>query len=103
MGGDFLWKVWDGLADLPGGPGRTGDKSGDPPGCLERVGGPSKSSGTGRGTLPDVWDGSGDPLHGPGRVGGPSRRSGTGQEVLLGVWDWSWDPPRGLGRVGMSF
>ena len=41
--------------------GEVRDGSGDPLGGLERVGGPSERSGTGLGTLEEVWDRSGEP------------------------------------------
>ena len=60
----------------------------DPLGDLERVGGLSQRSGTGRGTHPEVQEGSGafpkvkdgwvDPPGGLGQFRGPSRRSGMG-------------------------
>ena len=69
-------------------------------------------SGTGRGTLGEVWDGSGtisdlwggsgtlgevgdelgDPRVGPGLVGGPSGWSGTGRGSIPEVRDGSGDP-----------
>ena len=39
-------------------------------------------SGTGRGTLAEVWDGLGDHWGGPGRVEGPSVKSETGRGTL---------------------
>ena len=76
------------------------------------VGKPSRRSGSGLGTLPQVrkWsvdppggqevlDGSswrsGDPPEGLEVVGGPSRRSGIGRGTLPVVRKWSEDPPRG--------
>ena len=54
------------------------------------VGGPSRRSGSGRGTLPG----------GPEVVGVPTRRSGSGRGTLPKVWKWSWDRPGGLEVVG---
>ena len=60
-------------------------------------------SGTGRGTLRDVWDGlgdprrglemgSGDPWGGAGLVRGPLGKSGTGRWTPREVRDGSGDP-----------
>ena len=57
------------------------DGSGDPRGGPELVGGLSRSSGTGRGTLGDVWCGL-----------------WTLREVRYGLGD----PPGGLGWVGRN-
>ena len=40
-------------------------------------------SGSGRETLPVVWNWSGDTFGGPNLVGTPSRMSGSGRENLL--------------------
>ena len=53
-----------------------------------RVEGPSWRTGSGRGTLPEVWDGSEDPPGGPGQVGDPT-----------GGLQRSGDHPNGPGRV----
>ena len=52
------------------------------------VGGPNQMSrkhclmsGSGRETLPDVWEWSGDPPGCPGVVGRPSQMSGSGRET----------------------
>ena len=55
-------------------------------------------SGTGRGTLGEVWDGSGDPLGGLGRVGGPLERSETGRGTHPEVRDGLGDPRSGARR-----
>ena len=114
--------------DSAKGPGRVGSlgevrhESGDPPGGLARVGGPSGRSETGRGTLEEVRDGLGDPrgsqgwnvdlaggpvwvrgpLGGPGQVGGPSWRFGTGRGTLGEVLDGSEAPREGSRRVGRA-
>ena len=80
-----LPEVWDGSRDPRGGlvrveaPREGSGWFGDPPGGPRWVGGPSRRSGTGWGTLPVVQDGSGNllevrdgpehPQGGPGRVG----------------------------------
>ena len=94
--------------------------SGDLRGGLGRIGRTLGRTGTGRGTLEEVWDGSTDPRGGPGnprrspeRVGGPlvrsgkgrgpSGRSGTGRGTLGEVRDESGDPRGGPERVeGLS-
>ena len=91
-------KVQCELGDSPGVPGRVGDLtqvwhgSGDPRGRLRQVGGSSRKSVTGRGTVGKVRDGLGDTCGGPGLVGGPywvsemgrrpSVRSETGRGTL---------------------
>ena len=74
------------------------------------VGGPSRWSGSGRGTLPVVRSGrwtlpevrkwSGDPPVGQELVGGRSRRSENGLGTLPQVRKWSGDPPGGLEVLG---
>ena len=61
----------------------------------------------GSGTIPDLWDGSrtlgevgdelGDPRGGPGQVGGRSLRSETGRRTHGLVWDGSGVHPQGPG------
>ena len=63
-----LGKIWDGSGHPPGGPGR--------------VGGHSKRSETGRGTLREIQDGSGDTRGG----------TGTLREVQNGLRDPRKDP-----------
>ena len=67
------WKTIPGVWDWPR----------DPPGGPEQVGGPSRTSGKGRGTT--FW------------------RSGTGRWTVKEVRDWLRDPPKGMVRVGRSF
>ena len=87
--------------------GEVGDKPGDPPRCAGWFGQPSKRSGTGRRTIPEVRDGSGtlkeirdelgtlgevrdrsgDTRVGLGRVSRPSGRSGTCRGTLEEDWD----------------
>ena len=69
------------------------DGSGNPPGGLRWVGGPSGWSRMGWWTLREVRDGSGDARGGPGQVGGPSRRF----RMVGGPSGWSGT---GLGRSG---
>ena len=52
-------------------------------------------SGTGQGTLGEVWDGLGDPRGGWGRVGGPTGSSGMGRGKLGEIWEGLVDPLRG--------
>ena len=59
--------------------------SGDPCGDPEVVGRPSRWSGSGRETLPEVRKWSGDPLGGLKVVVGPSRGSRSGRETLSEV------------------
>ena len=75
MGQRTLLKVWDGSGNPTGGPGR--------------VGGPSRRSGKGHGTIPKVRDGLQDLCGGLGWIGVHYRWS----------WDGSGDPPVGLGWV----
>ena len=69
MGGDILWKVWDGSGDPPGGPQEG----------LRLVGGPSRWSETEGEVHRKVRNKSRDPPRGLGLAEGPSRRSGTGR------------------------
>ena len=92
MGRGTLEKVRDGSEESRGGLrwvrgtlGEVCDRSGVFWGGPERAGGPSRTFGTGWGTLGEVWDGQG----GTRRVGGPSETSGTG-------WGDPWGDP---GRV----
>ena len=74
------------------------------------VGGPSRWSGSGQGTLLLVLKWSGDPPGSPIVVGSPSRRyevvwrpsrrSGSGWEPLTEIQKWSGDPPGGPVVVG---
>ena len=49
-------------------------------------------SGTGLGSLEEVWDGSGEPRGGPGRLLGPWDRSVMGRWTVEEVRDGSLDP-----------
>ena len=76
------------------------------------VAGPSRSTGSGRGTLPEVRKWFGDLPEGPkvvegpswkfGSDGGVSRRSGSGRGTFPVVRKWSVDPPGGPVVVGGS-
>ena len=67
------------------------------PGCSGVIETPSRMSGSGRESLPDVWLWSGGPSKWPGVVGGPSgcpavvgrpsRLSGSGRKTLPDVWE----------------
>ena len=67
------------------------------------VGRSSQMSGSGRETLPDVWEWSGGPSgcprvvggppRYPGVVGKPFRMSGSGQEALPDIREWLGVPP----------
>ena len=92
-GREVLRKVRNGLKAPPG----ARDWLGGHPKCLGRVRRSYKRSGTGWGTLWEVWDGLGDPLGGPGRVGGPSRWSGMSCEVLQKVRELVKRSSRGSG------
>ena len=88
MGGEVLWKDWDGSGYPLKGPGRGGRHS-----RMFGMGrGPSERSGMGWGTLKGVRDGLRDPYGGPGWVGGTTRRFRTGRGTLREVWDGSRDP-----------
>ena len=78
MGQGTLPEVWDRLENPPGGQDGSVNSFGGP----GRVGGPSRWSKMGRGTLPEVRDGSRDPLGGLERVGRSAGRSGMGRETL---------------------
>ena len=77
---------------------------------LKVVGGPSRRSGRGRGTLAEVWKCSWDLPGSLEVVVGPSRMSGSGQMTLPEVrrWSgtlpevqkWSGDLPGGVEVVG---
>ena len=75
MGRGTLRDVRDGSGDTWGGLGWVGGPSGrsgtgrDPRGSPRRVWGTNRRSGTGWGTLMEVWDGSREATGGPGRVG----------------------------------
>ena len=45
-------------------------------------------SGSGRVSLPDVWERSGGPPGCPGVVGKPSRMTGSGREALPDSREW---------------
>ena len=96
-------------------------RTGDPLGGLEVVGRPSRRSGSGQETLPEVRKWSGDPpggskvvgrpFRGPELVGRHSRevrkwsgdtheRSGSGRVTLPEVRRWSEDRPGGPEVVG---
>ena len=66
---------------------RSWNRSVGPFGGEGLVRGPSRRSGTGRGTLSEVRDGSRDHLEGPGRIVEPSWMSGTGWGTLQEVWN----------------
>ena len=72
--------------------GKVRDGWGTPRGGSVQVRGPTKRSGTGRGTL-GVRDGLGDTRGGLGRVGEPSERSGMDRVILGEVRDGSGDHP----------
>ena len=91
MGRGTLGEVLDGLGDPRGGSGQVVG----PSVRLQRVGGPSGKSGTGRGTLREIRNGSGDSLVGLVRVGGPSGRFEMGRGTLGEVLDRSGDPRGG--------
>ena len=84
MGQESLQKLWDG--------------SGNPPGCLGWVEGPSSMSGMGWGTFPEFRDGwEGQQTE---RFGGHTQGSEVGRGTLPEVRDGSKDTQRGLIRVG---
>ena len=93
MGRGTLEEVRDGLGtfeevrDGSWDPREVSGRVGESPGGFRRVGGPSKRSRTGRGTLGEVWYGLEDPRGGPVRVGGPSGRSEMGRCTLGVVWE----------------
>ena len=111
-----LWEVWDGsrttgscrtcrgnlpmvrdgLGDPWGGPDRSKDLLKGP----GLVGRPTKSSGTGQGTLAEGKDGSEDRLGDPGRVGGPSGKSEDGLNNLGNGPAQVGDPQKVPGQDG---
>ena len=113
-----IGEVWDSSGD----PGEVRDGSEDPRGGPGRVGGPSRRSGTGWGTLREFrngsldsrgslgrvggpWGGSGrvgDPRGGPGRFVGPSDTSETGRRTLEDVLDGSMDSRGGPGCLART-
>ena len=64
------------------------------------VGRPSRWSGSGSRTLPEVQKWSGDPPGCLNVVGSSSRRCKTGRETFAEVRKWSGDPPEGAKPVG---
>ena len=78
------------VRELSGGPT---ERLGVPPGCPGVVGRPSRMSGSGRESLPDVREWLRGPPGCPEVVERPYRMSGSGGEDLPDVWQGSGDPP----------